>query len=98
MGYYLSSDTNGLSYKLSVTEDNKVLLYGDRDNLLYEGQLEFNQKESCYRIKTDASIYQVTARDDVVFLPIVENGRIAGKLFIKVGDAPVFYESSAAKE
>lgn len=91
MGYYLSRDTNGISYKLSVMENSKVLLYGDEDNLLYEGKLEYNEKENCYLIKTDSNTYQVAVRDDVIFLPIIENGRIVSKLFTKIGVVPVSY-------
>ncbi len=91
MGYYLSRDTNGISYKLSVMENNEVLLYGDEDNLLYKGKLEYNEKENYYLIKTDSNTYQVVVRDDVIFLPITENGRIVSKLFTKIGSVPVSY-------
>ncbi|MGX8709307.1 MAG: hypothetical protein ACQGTM_03535 [bacterium] len=91
MGYYLSRNTNGISYKLSVMENNEVLLYGDEDNLLYKGKLEYNEKENYYLIKTDSSTYQVVVRDDVIFLPITENGRIVSKLFTKIGSVPVSY-------
>lgn len=97
-GYYLSRDVsdlskaaNGIGYKLSIMQDNKVLLYGSKNDLLFEGKLEFLEKENCYLIKTDSNIFQVVARDDIVFLPIIENGRIISKLFKKVDDIPVTY-------
>lgn len=90
-GYYLSRDTNGISYKLSIMEDNKVLLYGPKDDLLLEGKLEFVEKENYYLITTDSNVYQVAALDDTVFLPIIENKRIISKLFKKVDNIPVTY-------
>lgn len=86
-GIYLSSDaTNGILYRLSIMQDNEVLLYGPKGDLLFEGKLEFVEKENCYLIKTESNIYQVVARDDTIFLPIIENGRIISKLFKKVDD------------
>ncbi|SHI46316.1 hypothetical protein SAMN05444401_0711 [Clostridium amylolyticum] len=85
-GSYLSTDaSNGKVYRLSIMQDNKVLLYGPKDDLL-EGKLEFVEKENCYLIKTDSNIYQVIASDDTIFLPIIENERIISKLFKKVHD------------
>ncbi len=98
-GYYLSTEVsdlsksaNGIGYKLSIMQDNKVLLYSPKDDLLFEGKLEFVEKENCYLIKTESNIFQVVARDDTVFLPIIENGRIVSKLFKKTGNASVTYE------
>ncbi|WP_040210674.1 hypothetical protein [Clostridium polynesiense] len=92
-GYYLSREANGMLYKLSIMDDNKVLLYGDKNDLLFEGKLEFDEKENCYLIKNEAHTYQVVARDDTVFLPIIENGKIISKLFRKIDNASVTYES-----
>ncbi|MFL0247156.1 hypothetical protein [Candidatus Clostridium stratigraminis] len=91
LGYYVSRDQNGIFYKLSIMNDNKVLLYGTKDNLLFEGKLELNEKENNYLIKTESNTYQVAVRDDVIFLPIIENDRIVSKLFTKVGNVPVTY-------
>lgn len=90
-GYYVSRDTNGILYKLSIMNDNKVILYGMKDNLLFEGELEFNEKENNYLIKTESNTYQVAVRDDVIFLPIIGNDRIISKLFTKVGNFSVTY-------
>jgi len=85
-GNYLSTDaSNGKVYRLSIMQDNKVLLYGPKDDL-FEGKLEFLEKENCYLIKTESNIYQVMASDDTISLPIIENGRIISKLFKKVHD------------
>lgn len=91
IGYYVSRDQNGIFYKLSIMNDNKVLLYGMKDNLLFEGKLEFNEKENNYLIKTESNTYQVAVRDDVIFLPIIENDKIVSKLFTKVGNIPVTF-------
>lgn len=93
-GYYVSRDTNGILFKLSIMNDNKVILYGMRDNIVFEGQLEFNEKENYYLIKTESNTYEVAVRDDVIFLPIIEGNRIVSKLFTKVGNASVTYEKS----
>jgi len=90
-GFYVSRDTNGKQYGLSIMQDNKVLLYDHLNNVLFEGKLEFNKAENDYLITTASNIYEVVARDDVVFLPIIENGRIISKLFTKVGDGSVSY-------
>ncbi|XOQ49143.1 MAG: NusG-II domain-containing protein [Eubacteriales bacterium] len=95
-GYYLSRDANGISYKLSIMEDNRVLLYGPKDNLLYTGNLEFNKNGNDYLIVTDTNVFQVAARDDTIFLPIIENKRIISKLFRKVDSASVTYGSDEA--
>lgn len=91
IGYYVSRDQNGILYKLSIMNDNKVLLYDMKDNLLFEGKLEFNEKENNYLIITESYTYQVAVRDDVIFLPIIENDRIVSKLFTKVGNFYVTY-------
>lgn len=90
-GYYISGDMNEKPYTLSIMRDNSVILYGHSNNVLFEGKLEFNKEENDYLITTDSQIYEVVARDDVVFLPIIENGRIISKLFTKVLDASVTY-------
>jgi len=97
-GYYVSRDTNGNSYGLSIMDDNTVLLYDPSTHIIFEGKLEQNKAENDYLITTASNTFEVVARDDVVFLPIIENGRIISKLFTKVGDFAVAYEinSSAA--
>lgn len=95
-GYYVSRDTNGNSYGLSIMDDNKVLLYDPSTHILFEGKLEFNKEKNDYLITTASNIYEVVARDDVVFLPIIENGRIISKLFTKVGDFSVTYGSNGS--
>lgn len=87
----MSRDQYGIFYKLSIMNDNKVLLYGMKDNLLFEGKLEFNEKENNYLIKTESNTYQVAVRDDIIFLPIIENDKIVSNLFTKVGNIPVTY-------
>ena len=97
-GYYLSRDTNGYSYGLSIMEDSTVLVYDHSNRILMKGKLELNKENNDYLITTASNTFEVVARDDVVFLPIIENGRIISKLFTKVGNASVTYaiNSSAA--
>lgn len=69
-----------------------MLLYGPKNDLLFEGKLEFVEKENYYLITTKTNEYQVAVLDDTVFLPIIENKRIISKLFKKVDNIPVTYE------
>ena len=90
-GYYLSHDADGSSYGLSISDDNKVIVYEPITRIVLEGQLEFNQKNNDYLITTASNTFEVVARNDVVFLPIIQNGRIISKTFTKIGNFSVSY-------
>ena len=95
-GYYLSHDADGSSYGLSITEDHKVIVYDPITNIVLEGKLEFNQKNNDYLITTSSNVFEVVARNDVVFLPIINNGKIISKTFTKIGNASVSYEKDGS--
>ena len=90
-GYYVSRDTDGNSYGLSIMDDNKVILYDPSTHILLKGKLELNKENNDYLITTASNTFEVVARDNVVFLPIIENGRIISKLFTKIDNASVTY-------
>lgn len=92
-GYYASIPPNGSSgvYGLSIWENNNVLLYGPKNEVVFQGKLEFNKKENCYLIKTNSATYRVAVQNDVIFLPVMENGITSSRLFTRAGDATVTY-------
>lgn len=95
-GYYSSIPPNGSGglYGLSIFENNDVILYGSgqKNGVVFRGKLEFNESENYYLIKTDAATYRVAVQDDVIFLPVMENGIMSSRLFTRAGDAPVIYK------
>lgn len=91
MGYYVSDYTNGEFYKLSIMQDNQVILYGPKNQVILNGKLESNQNENEYRITTESDSYPIVARDDTVFLPFHENGKINSKLLKKISSSSVTY-------
>lgn len=92
-GYYSSIPPNGNGgfYGLSIWDNNDVRLYGP-NGVAFQGKLEFNKKGNYYLIKTDSTTYQLAVQDNVIFLPVTENGILSSRLFTKAGDAPVTYE------
>lgn len=95
-GCYASIPPNGSGgfYGLSIFQNNDVILYGygQKNGVVFRGKLEFNNSENYYLIKTDAATYRVAVQDDVIFLPVMENGIMSSRLFTRAGDAPVKYE------
>lgn len=93
-GYYASIPPNGSGgiYGLSIWENNDVRLYGPENKVVFQGKLEFNERENYYLITTDSATYRVAVQDDVIFLPVMENGATSSRLFTRAGDAPVTYE------
>lgn len=92
-GYYASMPPNGSGgiYGLSIWPNNDVRLYGRENQVMFQGKLEFNERENFYSIKTDSTTYQLAVQDDVIFLPVTENGITSSRLFTRAGDAPVTY-------
>ena len=68
-----------------------MIVYDPITRIVLEGQLEFNQKNNDYLITTASNTFEVVARNDVVFLPIIQNGRIISKTFTKIGNFSVSY-------
>lgn len=91
MGTYVARNVSGNAFTLSVGNDNTAFLYGKKNETLLKGKLNFNKNEKCYLFTTDSGTYQIAVRDNVIFLPVTENGRIVSKLFTKKGDIAVTY-------
>lgn len=92
-GYYASMPPNGNGgyYGISIWDNNDVRLYGRENQVMFQGKLEFNEQVNTYSIKTDSATYQLAVQDDVIFLPVTENGITFSRLFTRTGDAPVTY-------
>lgn len=95
-GYYVTQNINGIFYRLSITDDNEVYLYGPGDaikgDLLYVGKIELDKNKNCYLITTNSNEYQVVGHDDIIYLPIIKNKKIIIQKFEKINDAPVIYD------
>lgn len=90
-GYYSSIENNNVPFSFSVMDDKNVVFY-DEVQRAHKGTLRFDESANAYLMEIDGHTYQLAVRDDVVFMPVTQNGITVSRLFSRAGSVPVTFE------